>query len=165
MFDARMAEEKPMSREATTRQTAPKLKLQDMLCYSVYSTTLAINRLYKPTLDALGLTYPQYLAMMALWERDGQGVKEIADALALDSSTLTPVLKRLEAGGLVSRRRSDADERQVVISVTEAGRALKDRAACVPLSLLTASGLEREDLVRLNEEIRALRDALVARAP
>lgn len=145
--------------------SAPSLRLDDQLCYAVYSAALAINRLYKPTLDALGLTYPQLLALMALWEEDGQSVKAIADRLALESSTLTPLLKRLEAAGLVVRRRSADDERQVVVSLTETGRALEKRATCVPMSLLKASERPIDELQRLNAEIRSLRDALAERAP
>ena len=141
---------------------SPSLKLQDQLCYAVYSAALAINRAYKPALDDLGLTYPQYLAMLVLWERDRLAVKEIADRLMLESSTLTPLLKRLEAAGLVVRRRSAEDERQVLVELTDAGRALQERAACVPTTMLAGSGLRVEDLRRLNHEIRALRDSLAA---
>lgn len=141
---------------------SPSLKLQDQLCYAVYSAALAINRAYKPALDDLGLTYPQYLAMLVLWERDGLAVKDIADRLMLESSTLTPLLKRLEAAGLVVRRRSAEDERQVLVELTDAGRALQERAACVPTTMLAGSGLKVEDLRRLNREIRALRDSLAA---
>ncbi|RXF75142.1 MarR family winged helix-turn-helix transcriptional regulator [Hansschlegelia zhihuaiae] len=144
---------------------APSLKLEDQLCYAVYSASLAINRVYKPLLDELGLTYPQYLAMLVLWEDDALTVKEIADRLMLESSTLTPLLKRLEAAGFVARRRSEEDERQVVIRLTDEGRALKERAGCVPLALLAGSKLPIRDLGRLNVEIRALRDALAERAP
>ena len=147
------------------QNAAPSLRLDDQLCYAVYSAALAINRLYKPTLDALGLTYPQFLALMALWEDDGQSVKAIADRLALESSTLTPLLKRLEAAGLVVRRRSADDERQVVVSLTEKGRALEERATCVPMSLLSASDRPIDELRRLNAEIRSLRDAVVERGP
>lgn len=145
--------------------SAPSLRLNDQLCYAVYSAALAITRLYKPTLDALGLTYPQFLALMALWEEDGQSVKSIADRLALESSTLTPLLKRLETAGLVMRRRSAEDERQVVVSLTDKGRALEARAACVPMSLLSASDWKADELQRLNVEIRSLRDSLADRAP
>lgn len=144
----------------------PSLRLQDQLCFAVYSAALAINRAYKPALDELGLTYPQYLALLVLWDadgvKDGLSVKMIADTLMLDSSTLTPLLKRLEASGLVVRRRSAADERQVIVALTDEGRALKERATCMPMTLLGASGLEPKELGRLNTEVRALRDALNA---
>ncbi len=142
--------------------TPPSLRLQDQLCFAVYSAALAINRAYKPALEELGLTYPQYLALLVLWEHDGLGVKEIADRLMLESSTLTPLLKRLEAQGLVSRRRSADDERQVIVALTTKGRALQERATCMPMTLLGASGMEPKDLGRLNNEVQALRDALVA---
>ncbi len=141
---------------------SPSLRLQDQLCYAIYSAALAINRLYKPALDALGLTYPQYLVLLALWEEDRLPVHAIAARLALESSTLTPMLKRLEAAGLVTRRRDARDERQVVIALTDEGRALKERAGCVPLTLAAASGMDVDDLARLNEEVRALRDSLTA---
>ncbi len=141
------------------------LRLQDHLCFAVYSTALAINRLYKPTLDELGLTYPQYLALVALWETDGLSVKDIAERLMLESSTLTPLLKRLEAAGLVKRKRSIEDERQVLVTLTKAGKEMQQRAACVPMSLLSASGASVAELRRLNGELRELRDALVERAP
>ncbi|GLK68281.1 MarR family winged helix-turn-helix transcriptional regulator [Hansschlegelia plantiphila] len=140
----------------------PSLRLQDQLCFAVYSTALAINRAYKPALEELGLTYPQYLALLVLWEHDGLGVKEIADRLMLESSTLTPLLKRLEAQGLVSRRRSAEDERQVIVALTTKGRALQERATCMPMTLLGASGMDPKDLGRLNNEVQALRDAVVA---
>jgi DNA-binding MarR family transcriptional regulator len=141
----------------------PSLRLQDQLCYAVYSTALAINRVYKPALDALGLTYPQYLALLVLWEEDGLTVKAIADRLMLESSTLTPLLKRLETSGYVARRRSAEDERQVIVKLTAEGQALKARAPCVPLSLLTSSGLPVSELKRLNDDVQALRDALASK--
>lgn len=141
------------------------LRLRDHLCFAVYSTALAINRLYKPALDELGLTYPQYLALVALWETDGLSVKDIAERLMLESSTLTPLLKRLEAAGLVKRKRSVEDERQVLVTLTAAGKEMQQRAACVPMSLMSASGASVAELRRLNGELRELRDALVERAP
>ncbi|MFJ5487764.1 MarR family winged helix-turn-helix transcriptional regulator [Hansschlegelia beijingensis] len=143
---------------------SPSLKLQDQLCYAVYSAALAINRAYKPALDQLGLTYPQYLTMLALWEQDRLAVKDIAERLMLESSTLTPLLKRLEGAGLVVRRRSAEDERQVLVELTEAGRALQERAACVPMTLLARSGMKIPQLKRLNQDVRALRDALATNA-
>ncbi|MFC7052745.1 MarR family winged helix-turn-helix transcriptional regulator [Hansschlegelia quercus] len=141
----------------------PSLRLQDQLCYAVYSTAIAINRVYKPALDTLGLTYPQYLALLVLWEEDGLTVKAIADRLMLESSTLTPLLKRLEASGYVARRRSEEDERQVIVKLTSKGQALKERAPCVPLSLLSSSRLSVSELKRLNGDVQALRDALAAK--
>lgn len=134
--------------------------LDDHLCYAIYSAGIAIQRVYKPLLDGLGLTYPQYLVLNVLWREDGQTVGGIAEKLALESSTLTPLLKRLEAAGLVRRTRNPENERQVVVALTEAGRALRSRAGCVGESLLAASGQSPAQLGALNREVRALRDAI-----
>lgn len=136
------------------------LPLDDQLCYAIYSAGIAIQRAYKPLLDALGLTYPQYLVLNILWREDAQTVGGIADQLALESSTLTPLLKRLEAGGLVRRTRNPENERQVIVALTDAGRALQSKAGCVGETLLTASGQEPAELGRLNREVRRLRDAI-----
>jgi MarR family transcriptional regulator, organic hydroperoxide resistance regulator len=138
------------------------LALANMVCFAVYSAGHAFTRAYKPLLDALGLTYPQYLVMVVLWEQDGQTVGAIGERLKLDSSTLTPLLKRLEAAGYVRRERDPADERQVHIRLTEAGRALKEKAKSIPASMLRASGQSARDLLKLKAEIAALRDALDA---
>jgi DNA-binding MarR family transcriptional regulator len=142
--------------------TAPQsdLKLDDFLCFAVYSASHAFNRLYKPLLDELGLTYPQYLVMVTLWERDDRTVGEIGDRLFLESNTLTPLLKRMEAAGLVSRSRDPADERQVRLRLTDEGRALLDKARQVPPCVLEATGLTPEGARRLTDEIGALRTAL-----
>src|SRR5947208_4619808 len=103
-------------------------RLDNQICFAVYSATHAFNRVYKPLLDRLGLTYPQYLVMLVLWERDDVAVKEIGERLFLDSGTLTPLLKRLEAAGLIKRTRSKQDERQVLISLTAQGEALYEKA-------------------------------------
>ena len=132
------------------------LKLDQFLCFAIYSAGHALNRVYKPLLDPLGLTYPQYLAMVALWEADDQTVGGLGAKLALESSTLTPLLKRLEAAGLVSRQRDPADERQVRIRLTPAGRDLKVRAASIPACLFEASGLSFEAVSRLRNEVAAL---------
>lgn len=141
-----------------------ELKLDDFLCFAVYSASHAFNRLYKPLLDALGLTYPQYLVMVTLWEQDGRTVGEIGDRLLLESNTLTPLLKRLETAGLVSRRRDPADERQVRLRLTPAGLALRDKALAVPDCVLDASALTARESHRLIAEISALRDRLAGRA-
>ncbi|CAH0187917.1 MarR family winged helix-turn-helix transcriptional regulator [Roseomonas sp. CECT 9278] len=140
------------------------LPLDDQLCYGLYSAGLAIQRLYKPLLDGLGLTYPQYLVLNVLWRDDRQAVGAIADHLALDSSTLTPLLKRLEAAGLVTRTRNPANERQVVVALTPAGRALRERAGCVGAALLATAGRSPEALAALNHEVRALRESIYAAA-
>lgn len=136
--------------------------LDQSLCFAVYSAGLAFNRLYKPLLDPLGLTYPQYLVMMALWEKDGQGVGELGDLLFLESNTLTPLIKRLEAAGLVKRERDTQDERQVRVSLTSAGRDLLKQASCVPMQVVEATGMSIEQLVRLRNSVAGLRDNLRA---
>lgn len=141
---------------------AELLKLDNQLCFSLYSTSLAMTRLYKPLLDGLGLTYPQYLVMLALWEEDGRTVSALGQRLSLDSGTLTPLLKRLEAAGLITRLRDAADERRLRVTLTAAGRRLKTRAARVPACLLAASQCSVDELVRLTGELNALRDRLQA---
>ena len=138
------------------------LRLDNQLCFAVYSTAHAFNRVYKPLLDKLGLTYPQYLVMLVLWERDGVPVKDIGERLLLDSGTLTPLLKRLEAADLVRRTRSTEDERQVLIALTAQGQALKEKARNVPHSILEASDCSVAELVALKSEIVSLRDRLNA---
>ncbi|MFK4511863.1 MarR family transcriptional regulator [Bradyrhizobium daqingense] len=138
------------------------LRLDNQICFAVYSATHAFNRVYKPLLDRLGLTYPQYLVMLVLWERDDVPVKDIGEKLFLDSGTLTPLLKRLEAAHLVKRTRSKEDERQVLIALTPQGHALKDKARAVPQSILAASDCSVSELVAMKDEIVALRDRLNA---
>ena len=138
------------------------LLLGNQLCFAIYSTAHAFNRFYKPLLDRLGLTYPQYLVMLVLWEQDGMAVKEIGERLFLDSGTLTPLLKRLEAAGLVKRTRSSKDERQVIVALTAQGEALKEKARGVPQSILTASECSVAELAALKSEIVTLRDKLNA---
>ena len=140
------------------------LRLDNQLCFAVYSASLAMTKLYKPLLDKLKLTYPQYLVMLVLWERDGLMVSELGERLALDSGTLTPLLKRLEANGLVARIRDMADERRVHVSLSTAGRRLKARAATVPACLMAASQCSIEELVALTQQIQQLRDRVKAAA-
>jgi len=138
------------------------LLLENQICFAVYSTAHAFNRVYKPLLDRLGLTYPQYLVMLVLWEHDDVPVKEIGQRLFLDSGTLTPLLKRLEAAHLIRRTRSADDERQVMIALTPQGQALRDKAKAVPQGILAASACSVGELVALKSEIVALRDKLNA---
>jgi DNA-binding MarR family transcriptional regulator len=138
------------------------LKLANQLCFAVYSTAHTFNRVYKPLLARLGLTYPQYLVMLVLWEQDDQSVKAIGERLLLDSGTLTPLLKRLEAAGLIRRTRDRADERLVRISLTEAGSSLRDAAKEVPAAIACATGRQGRELQRMKDEVLALRDALNA---
>jgi MarR family transcriptional regulator, organic hydroperoxide resistance regulator len=147
---------------ARTPSADDALLLDNQLCFALYSASLAMTKLYKPLLDELGLTYPQYLAMLVLWEGDGLMVSELGQRLSLDSGTLTPLLKRLEAGGLVSRMRDVADERRVHIHLTAAGRKLKTRAAKVPGCVLAASQCSLPEILQLTERLRTLRDRLAA---
>jgi DNA-binding MarR family transcriptional regulator len=141
------------------------LLLSDQICFAVYSTAHAFNRVYKPLLDRLGLTYPQYLVMLVLWERDGLSVKEIGERLFLDSGTLTPLLKRLEAAHLVKRARSKVDERHVLVALTAQGAGLRDRAkAVIPPAILAASGCSVGKLSELQKSLVTLREQLDAAA-
>jgi MarR family transcriptional regulator, organic hydroperoxide resistance regulator len=145
------------------KRTEPELaaSLANFLCFAIYSTNLAFNRAYKPFLDELGITYPQYVTLIALNERDGQTVSELGEKLFLESSTLTPLLKRLETMGFVTRRRDAEDERQVRISLTDAGRAVFEKAFCTRGPLIAATGLEHDAFVRLQRDIVTLRDNLL----
>lgn len=137
--------------------------LDDQVCYAIYSAGMAIQRLYKPLLDKLGLTYPQYLVLNVLWRSDEQTVGGIAEKLALESSTLTPLLKRLEAAGFLRRTRNPDNERQVVIALTPEGRALQSKAGCLGDALLESSGRTPGALGALNHEVRQLRDNIYAK--
>lgn len=152
-----------MAKQASAATTiAADNGLADYLCFSTYSANLAFNRVYKPLLDALGLTYPQYLAMVLLWTEDDQTVGQLGEKLFLESNTLTPLLKRLEGLGHVVRSRDPKDERQVRIRLTGKGRALAAQARCVPGEILQATGASPAELGRLNREVAALRDRLLA---
>lgn len=138
----------------------PIQTIDQMLCFAVYAAGHAFTRFYKPRLDGLDLTYPQYLALLVLWERDDLSVKALGERLFLDSGTITPMIKRLEARGLVSRKRDEEDERQVRIRLTAEGRALKQKAATIPLAVMEGIGGTRADADRLREELLALRERL-----
>jgi MarR family transcriptional regulator, organic hydroperoxide resistance regulator len=138
------------------------LLLGNQICFAVYSTAHAFNRVYKPLLDKLGLTYPQYLVMMVLWERDGVPVKDIGEKLFLDSGTLTPLLKRMEAAGVIKRTRGTEDERQVLIALTPQGHALREKARAVPEGILASSACSLGELFAMKKELTALRDKLNA---
>lgn len=151
-----------------TRTTAVDdrwLQLDHQLCFALYSSSLAMTKLYKPLLEPLGLTYPQYLAMLVLWEGDGVTVSQLGERLMLDSGTLTPLLKRLEAAGLVQRLRDSADERRVMLQLTREGRALKRRALAVPEAVACAAGCELDELARLTARLKTLREQLSASTP
>lgn len=136
------------------------LPLDNQLCFTLYATSMAINRAYKPMLDEMGITYPQYLVLNALAEADGISVGGIAHRLALESSTVTPLVKRMEQAGLVTRQRSQVDERQVQVDLTRAGRALLEQCNCLNEALIERSGMTLAELDRLNRQIQGLRDAL-----
>lgn len=138
------------------------LKLDHQLCFALYSASLAMTKLYKPMLEEMGLTYPQYLAMLVLWETDGVTVSELGERLYLDSGTLTPLLKRLEAADLVTRLRDVQDERRVLIRLTAAGRKLKTRAARIPGCVLQATQCDVSEVMTLTRQVQTLRDRLTA---
>lgn len=138
------------------------LRLSDQLCFALYSASRAMTAAYQPLLEPLGLTYPQYLVMLVLWERAPQSVREIGDALALDSGTLTPLLKRLESQGLVTRTRSAEDERVVLIGLTREGKRLREPAKEIPEKLVCRAGQPTADLGALRDELHALARCLRA---
>ena len=142
--------------------SADDVQLDQFLCFAVYSANLAFSRAYRPLLDRLGVTYVQYLVLVALWLDDELLVGELGSRLFLASSTLTPVIKRLEAMGHVGRSRDTGDERQVRVRLTPSGRALKAEAADVPGCILTASGLGRHEAAKLLDAVVQLRDSLLA---
>lgn len=137
-----------------------QLKLDGSICFAIYTAGHAMNRVYKPLLDALGLTYPQYLVMVSLWQEDGQTVGGLGEKLFLESSTLTPLLKRLEAAGYIRRDRSKEDERVVIVRLSDEGIRLKEKAAAIPNCIANATGRDATGLARLEAEIVALREAL-----
>ncbi len=134
--------------------------LDDHICLGVYSAGLAIQRTYKPMLDKFGITYLQYLVLNLLWERDLQSVGELATQLQLESSTLTPLLKRLEINDFILRKRNPDNERQVVVKLTDRGSALRTEAGCITQTLLEKSGLDINAIAELNKSVRVLRDNL-----
>ncbi len=134
--------------------------MDDHLCLAIYSANLAIQRTYKPVLDELGITYPQYLTLNLLWHQDERPVGQLAKELDLEASTMTPLLKRMETSGLIERRRNKEDERQVTIALTKKGQRLRKKAGCVAEELQATCGYETPKLRDLNILVRQLRDAL-----
>jgi MarR family transcriptional regulator, organic hydroperoxide resistance regulator len=152
---------RPGIEENAMQQQENALKLEQQLCFAVYSAAHAFNRAYKPLLDTLGLTYPQYLVMMVLWDRNGQTVKEIGARLDLDSGTLSPLLKRLEKMGMIIRTRDENDERQVVVTLTDKGKnARKDAQAHVAPTIGSLVSCGVDDLTQLREDLVRLKAAL-----
>lgn len=149
---------KPSNPASSDPQPADR-KLADFLCFAVYSANLAFGRAYKPLLDDLGLTYTQYIAIVALWENDNQTVSSLGEKLFLESNTLTPILKKLETMGYLRRQRDAADERQVLVSLTEAGRGLREKLG--GRNLVKASGLSPEEFPKLQQAVVTLRSNLI----
>jgi MarR family transcriptional regulator, organic hydroperoxide resistance regulator len=145
-----------------TTPNNPALLLDNQLCFALYSASLAMTKLYKPLLEALGLTYPQYLVMLVLWEQDGLTVSALGERLHLDSGTLTPLLKRMEQADLLVRQRSAEDERRVEVTLTPAGKRLKAKAGAVPACLVAASGCPIPELMSLTQQVQGLRDRLTS---
>ena len=140
-----------------------RLQLDHQLCFALYSASLQMTKAYKPLLQSIGLTYPQYLAMLVLWERDGLTVSEISARLMTEPGSLTPLLKRLEAEGLISRTRSSRDERVVELRLTDTGWAMKEQAREFPACMLECTGQSHEALLALRDQLVSLRSALLAR--
>lgn len=137
-------------------------RLADFLCFAIYSANLAYGRAYKPILEELGLTYTQYIAIVALWEEDDQTVGRLGEKLFLESNTLTPILKKLEGMGYLRRRRAPKDERQVVVSLTDAGRRLREKG--LEMNLVKESGLTPEEFPKMQKAVVRLRDSLIKAA-
>ena len=150
-----------MPSHSTPHTPSPaSLRRDTQVCCALYSGSLAMTKLYKPLLDRIGLTYPQYLVMLVLWEQDGVTVSELGERLFLDSGTLTPLLKRLEAQGQIARLRDVQDERRVRITLTAEGRALRDQAEAIPQCVLQSSQCSIAELTALTTELKQLRDRL-----
>ncbi|POZ60860.1 MarR family winged helix-turn-helix transcriptional regulator [Chromobacterium alticapitis] len=137
------------------------LRLDSQLCFALYSASLAMNKVYRDSLKPLGLTYPQYLVLLVLWEQDQRSVSDIGEKLYLDSATLTPLLKRMEAAGWLERQRLASDERVVIVRLSEAGRALRGQAERIPLQLACRSGLALDEIASLRQQLCGLRDQLL----
>lgn len=149
-----------MNADTQAAETCEELLLDNQVCFALHSTSLLMTKVYKPLLQTLGLTYPQYLAMLVLWEQNALTVGEISQRLLTDPGSLTPLLKRLEAENLLKRTRSREDERVVIVELTEAGRALQQEAKRVPHCILGASGQPLERLKALQAELLELREQL-----
>jgi MarR family transcriptional regulator, organic hydroperoxide resistance regulator len=143
----------------------PSVALDDQLCFALYAASRAVTARYRPMLDELGLTYPQYLVMMLLWEQDHQTVGQLGSRLALDSGTLSPLLKRLTAAGLVTRHRRVEDERSVSIALTDAGRALREKSVQISSEMIGAIGFDAAEFDDLKSRLRLLTERVSATAP
>lgn len=136
------------------------LKIDDLLCFSLYSANHALTRLYRPLLAPLGLTYPQYLVLVALWEQDEQKVSDLGKRLDLETNTLTPLLKRMESAGYLTRRRNPEDERSLIVSLTDKGQALQAKAQEISTCVIEAMGGDLNELIELRDRVNALRARL-----
>jgi DNA-binding MarR family transcriptional regulator len=153
-----MAIERFPKRTATAASRVRGMQLLDnQLCFALYSSSLMMTKLYKPLLGALGLTYPQYLVLLVLWETDAIGVGELGERLFLDSGTLTPLLKRMEAAGLLVRERATEDERRVIVTLTANGRAVRRKAEHVPMALGCSTGCTLKEIAKLTAQLQMLR--------
>ena len=143
-----------------TGPTPPPLSLDNQLCFALYGASMAMSRVYKPMLDRLGITYPQYLVLHSLWEEDGRTIGAIAERLSLESSTITPLVKRLEAAGFVSRTRDALDERQVRVRLAAPGEALRAESECLAEAVFARTGLDQDAARSLTAQVQILRGAL-----
>jgi DNA-binding MarR family transcriptional regulator len=141
-----------------TDTPSPSVALDDQLCFALYAASRAVTARYRPLLDELGVTYPQYLVLMLLWEQDGQTVGQLGNRLALDSGTLSPLLKRLTAAGLVTRHRRADDERSVSVRLTDAGRALQEPACAISAQMIDALSLNTQEFAELKGQLRTITD-------
>jgi MarR family transcriptional regulator, organic hydroperoxide resistance regulator len=145
-----------------TRLPPPSAVLEDQLCFALYAASRAMTARYRPLLDAIGLTYPQYLVMMLLWEEDNQTVGQLGSRLSLDSGTLSPLLKRLTTAGLVTRHRRVEDERSVAIALTDAGRALRDKADAISEEIICALDLDRAEFADLKAKLNLVTERVTS---
>ncbi|NTE80680.1 MarR family transcriptional regulator [Agrobacterium tumefaciens] len=149
-----------MNAEGDEKKMESLLRLDQQICFALYGAAHAFTRAYKPLLDPIGLTYPQYLVMMALWEKETSTVKALGEMLGLDSGTLSPLLKRLEHAGLITRKRGTVDERQVLVALTPKGANLKKEGVKIMAAIGSATGCGLEELVQIRDRVNALKDNL-----
>ena len=149
-----------MDAEGDEKTMESLLRLDQQICFALYGAAHAFTRAYKPLLDPIGLTYPQYLVMMALWEKETSTVKALGEMLGLDSGTLSPLLKRLEHAGLITRKRGTVDERQVLVALTPKGANLKKEGVKIMAAIGSATGCGLEELVQIRDRVNALKDSL-----
>ncbi|MBP2539252.1 DNA-binding MarR family transcriptional regulator [Agrobacterium tumefaciens] len=149
-----------MDAEGDEKKMESLLRLDQQICFALYGAAHAFTRAYKPLLDPIGLTYPQYLVMMALWEKETSTVKALGEMLGLDSGTLSPLLKRLEHAGMITRKRGTVDERQVLVALTPKGANLKKEGVKIMAAIGSATGCGLEELVQIRDRVNALKDSL-----